>query len=171
MDRYQQHLYCLDKIRNRDKCWTNRYTMFYLYCFRSCCSKKRNPLIFLAKLCVKFFKISGVEINTKSLGGGVRLPHLNGIYIHRNVICGENCTIFQQVTIGVNEHKYDFEKAPQIGNRVYIGAGAKIIGNITIGDDVRVGANAVVTKNVPKGMTVVGYNRMLNIKSERNGVI
>ena len=99
------------------------------------------------------------------------MPHLNGIIIHKNASVDENCTIFQQVTIGANEHRLDYTKAPQIGSRVYIGAGAKIIGNITIGDDVRIGANAVVTKNVPAGMTVVGFNKIIETKAEREGVI
>lgn len=52
--------------------------------------------------------------------------------------------------------------APRIGNRVYIGAGAKILGPLSIGDDAIVGANAVVTKDVPAGATVVGANRILS---------
>jgi serine O-acetyltransferase len=52
--------------------------------------------------------------------------------------------------------------APKISNRLYIGAGAKILGPVTIGDDAVVGANAVVTKDVPAGATVVGANRILN---------
>ena len=99
------------------------------------------------------------------------MPHLNGIYIHPNAIIGENCTILQQVTIGANEHRIDYKSAPRIGNRVYIGAGAKIIGDVVIGNDVRIGANAVVTKSVPAGKTVVGYNRILDVQAEREGVI
>ncbi len=94
------------------------------------------------------------------------MPHLNGIFIHHNASLGENCTLFQQVTIGVNEFR-DNMKAPRLGNRVYVGAGAKLIGDICIGDDVRIGANAVVTKNVPPGMTVVGYNRMFKNREKK----
>ena len=94
------------------------------------------------------------------------MPHLNGIFIHHNASLGENCTIFQQVTIGVNEFR-DNAKAPQLGNRVYVVAGAKLIGAICIGDDVRIGANAVVTKDVPSGTTVVGYNRMFKNRREK----
>lgn len=87
------------------------------------------------------------------------MPHLNGIFIHANAVLGENCVIFQQVTIGVNEHR-NARKPPRLGNRVYVGAGAKLIGDICIGDDVRIGANAVVTKDVSSGTTVVGYNKV-----------
>lgn len=69
---------------------------------------------------------------------------------------GDNCVIFQQVTIGSNtlqDSKY--YGAPTVGNNVYIGAGAKIIGNVHIGDNVRIGANAVVVRDVPENTVVV----------------
>ena len=63
---------------------------------------------------------------------------------------GENCQIYQQVTIGNNGG------IPTIGNNVEICAGAKVIGPITIGDDVVIGANSVVTKNIPSHSVVIG---------------
>lgn len=79
------------------------------------------------------------------------LPHgLHGIFISRYAEIGENCCIYQNVTIGeVNR------KAPVIGNNCLIGAGAVIIGNIKIGNDVKIGAGAVVSTDVPDGCTVV----------------
>ena len=62
--------------------------------------------------------------------------------------------------MGVNGRK-SLDQGPILGDRVSVGAGAKIIGPVTVGDDVTIGANAVVTKDVPSGMTVVGYNRLL----------
>lgn len=105
------------------------------------------------------------------IGKGLRLCHANGIVIHPNAVIGENCTIFQQVTIGANEHKHDFDKAPIIGDNVYIGAGAKIIGNINIRNGVKIGANAVLTKSVEENITVVEFNKILNTNSERKGII
>ncbi len=84
-----------------------------------------------------------------------------GIVISGNASIGENCTIFHQVTIGVDEIT-DPGAAPVIGNNVIIGAGAKIIGGITIGDHVKIGANAVVTKDVPDGATVVNDNKIIH---------
>lgn len=75
---------------------------------------------------------------------------------------GENCTIYHQVTIGVNE-KVSLNKAPVIGNNCYIGAGAKIIGNISIGNNCVIGANAIVTKNIADDMLVVGINKIRRI--------
>lgn len=85
---------------------------------------------------------------------------MNGIIISPVAKVGEDCVIFHQVTLGVNGRK-SLDQGPILGDRVSVGAGAKIIGPVTVGDDVTIGANAVVTKDVPSGMTVVGYNRLL----------
>lgn len=97
------------------------------------------------------------------VGGGLRLRHLNGIIINANTKIGTNCTIFQQVTIGSNEQKGENGGAI-LGNNVYIGAGAKIIGKINICNDVNIGANAVVSKNVNRSCTVVEFNKQIKIK-------
>jgi acetyltransferase-like isoleucine patch superfamily enzyme len=81
-----------------------------------------------------------------------------GIVVCTCAIIGEEVVIGHQVTIG---NRNGVMAAPKIGNRVYIGAGAKILGPVTIGDDAIVGANAVVTKDVPARATVVGANRIL----------
>lgn len=102
----------------------------------------------------------------RSGGGGLRIPHLNGIIISPVAKVGADCTIFHQVTLGVNGRK-SLGVGPTLGDRVSIGTGAKIIGPVRIGDDVTIGANAVVTKDIPNGATVVGYNKV--IKEESNG--
>lgn len=96
--------------------------------------------------------VSGADIplNAK-IGGGLLIPHPNGIVIHPDSWVGPNCLIFQQVTIG-----HAGTGVPYIGGHVDIGAGAKLIGPITIGDHARIGANAVVTNSVPAGATAVG---------------
>ncbi len=84
-------------------------------------------------------------------------PHgLAGIFISYGAKIGTGCTIFHQVTIGANTLPDSRgQGAPTVGNNVYIGAGAKIIGSVTIGDGARIGANAVVTCDVPANATVV----------------
>lgn len=82
------------------------------------------------------------------------LPHgLNGIIISHNARIGKNCTIYHQVTIGEGDDIID--GAPQIGDNCYIGAGAKIFGNIVIGNNVKIGANCIVNKDVADNTTVV----------------
>jgi serine O-acetyltransferase len=96
--------------------------------------------------------ITGADIplNCK-LGGGLLLPHPNGIVIHPDAQIGPNCLLFQQVTIG------DAAGAvPVLEGHVDVGAGAKIIGRLRVGKHAKIGANAVVLDDVPVGMTAVG---------------
>ena len=85
------------------------------------------------------------------VGGGLMLPHPQGIVINHAAVIGPNCLIFHQVTIGSNGRG-----VPVIGGHVDIGAGARIIGPVRVGDHARIGANAVVTRDVPAGAVVVG---------------
>ena len=79
-----------------------------------------------------------------------------GIFISNKAKIGRDCVIFQQVTIGSNTLEDSKHKGyPVIGNNVYIGAGAKIIGNVHIGNNCRIGANAVVVDDVPDNSVVV----------------
>lgn len=157
MDSDNKSKYSQDMIRNK----YGKNTKIYLWAYRTMCSQSWSLFKIPAKFVIDMFKFFGIGIQTKHIGGGIRMPHLNGIYIHENAILGENCTIFHQVTIGVNDRGVNPKAAPIIGNNVFIGAGAKIIGGVTIGDDVTIGANAVVTKSVPSCKKVVGYNRVL----------
>lgn len=99
---------------------------------------------------------ANIGLETK-FSGYPYFPHgICGIFISQGAKIGKNCTIFQQVTIGSNTLKDSSGYgAPQIGDNVYIGAGAKIIGNVKIGNNCRIGANCVVTKDVPDNATVV----------------
>lgn len=92
-----------------------------------------------------------IPINTE-IGGGLLIPHPNGIVIHPGVSIGPNCLILQQVTLGSNE-KGDL---PWIGGHVDIGAGAKLIGKVHVGNHAKIGANAVVLIDVPAYATAVG---------------
>jgi serine O-acetyltransferase len=98
--------------------------------------------------------VSGADIPLDSnVGGGLLLPHPNGIVIHPDARIGPNCLFFQQVTIGMGGPK---PGAPVIGGHVDIGAGAKILGGINIGDHALIGANAVVLDDIPAHATAVG---------------
>lgn len=88
-----------------------------------------------------------------SLAGGLILPHPNGIVIHSKSSVGPNCIIFQQVTLGTSSAGSGL---PKLGGGVEIGAGAKILGPVTIGDHAIVGANAVVVDDIPEAAIAVG---------------
>lgn len=109
---------------------------------------------FLAKRRIQFWSvITGADIAPEAkLGGGLMLPHPNGLVFHRDVVIGVNCMIMQQVTIG----QLATGGVPRLGNNVYVGAGAKLLGPITIGDNASIGANAVVLADVPPNSTAVG---------------
>lgn len=96
-------------------------------------------------------------------------PHgVTGCFISGGGIIGSNCVIFQQVTIGSNTLLDSKNQgAPRIGKNYYIGARAKIIGNVTIGDNCRIGANAVVTKHIPENSTVVSGKIRVIQRSEK----
>jgi serine O-acetyltransferase len=98
----------------------------------------------------------GIELPyTLKLGRRVVLEHQGAIVIHGLAEIGDDCIVRQGCTIG-NRHLDRPFDAPRLGNRVEIGAGAQILGAVTIGDDARVGANAVVLSEVPAGCTAVG---------------
>ena len=98
--------------------------------------------------------VSGADIPLNAqIDGGMLMLHPNGIVIHPEARIGPNCIFFQQVTIGTRENG---PAVPRIGGDVSIGAGAKVLGGIKIGDHVRIGANAVVLCDVPDGSVAVG---------------
>lgn len=127
-------------------------------CYQKYKKKPHNPFAWaMRKLAVvkhRFWSIiTGADIPLNShIGGGLIMPHPNGIVIHPDAKIGVNCLIFQQVTIGNSAKK----GVPTIGTHVDIGAGAKILGPVIIGDNARIGANAVVLGDVPAGKTAVG---------------
>lgn len=98
--------------------------------------------------------ITGADIPLNcNLGAGLLIPHPNGIVIHPDSTIGVNCLIHQQVTIGL---KRGSNAAPIIAGHVDIGAGAKIIGDITIGEHALIGANAVIVRDVEPFAIVAG---------------
>jgi len=98
--------------------------------------------------------ITGIEIPLQTkIGENLYIKHFGGIFIHPYSKIGNNCVIFNNVTIGTNFEETEF---PVIGDNVTIGVGAKIIGGARLGNNVIVGANAVVTKDVPDNAIAFG---------------
>jgi serine O-acetyltransferase len=107
----------------------------------------------------KFF--SGIEIHPgATIGRRLVIDHGVGVVIGETAEIGDDVLIYHGVTLG-GKSLNPGKRHPTVGNRVILGAGAKLIGNITIGDDCRVGANAVVTKSMPNGTVAVGVNAKL----------
>jgi len=98
----------------------------------------------------------GIELPySVKFGRRTVIEHQGAIVIHGDAEIGDDCIIRQGVTIGNRYLDRPFD-APRLGARVNVGAGAKILGPVSIGDDVRIGANAVVLSDVPSGATAVG---------------
>jgi serine O-acetyltransferase len=117
----------------------------------------RWPLAVIHIILAKLAEIiCGVEIGVSAkIGRRLIIEHSGAIVVHGNTVMGDDCIIRQGVTIG-NKRIDDPFAAPVIGNRVNIGAGAKILGAVHIGDDADIGANAVVLRDVPAGAMAVG---------------
>jgi serine O-acetyltransferase len=110
----------------------------------------RKAFLLLHRICSALTS-SDIAPNAK-ISKGVQFPHLIGVVIHGDSIVGEDCMIMQGVTLG----QLAESGAPVLGRRVYVGAGAKILGPVFIGDGARIGANAVVMRDVPPESTAVG---------------
>lgn len=108
----------------------------------------------LIMVLVRFF--TQIEIHPAAIiGKRLFIDHGNGVVIGETAKIGDDCTIYQGVTLGGTGHEKT-KRHPTLGNRVLVGAGSKILGPIMIGDDVKIGANTVVLHSIENMQTVVG---------------
>lgn len=131
-----------------------RYLEYFIDCNNISLVGRVKRIYFMKKLS-RLRAITGIELNPNCADSGLHIVH-GKIVVHLNAKIGKDCKILSDVTIGW-QGRYDKPGAPQIGDRVFIGSGAKIIGNITIASDVVIGANAVVVHSINEpGITVAG---------------
>lgn len=134
--KYIKILRHLEYYKNKEK----KIFLFYYYFYR------------YKKLCFKY----KVDIKPNNLGPGFRLMHLGSLVrIKKNCRIGSNCTILPGLVIG-NKHLKEDDSWVIIGDNCYIGLGVKIFGQVKIGNNVTIGANAVVTKDIPDNAIVGG---------------
>ncbi|HIU47789.1 MAG TPA: serine O-acetyltransferase [Candidatus Avimonoglobus intestinipullorum] len=104
--------------------------------------------------CVRFW--TGIEIHPGAqIGKGLFIDHGMGVVIGETAVIGDDCTIYQGVTLG-GTGKEKGKRHPTLGNRVMVGSGAKVLGPFTVGDDSKIAAGAVVLSEVPPDSTCVG---------------
>jgi serine acetyltransferase len=117
----------------------------------------RAPFSILYRMLYRHVRnVYGIDLPySVKLGQRVIIEHSSGIIIHGETEIGDDCILRQGVTLGNRYMDKPFD-APRLGKRVNVGAGAKILGAVQIGDDVQIGANAVVLCDVPGGATAVG---------------
>jgi serine O-acetyltransferase len=119
------------------------------------CHEHRIPTQPLRFFVERFIETTtGISLPAQAqIGQGLRIHHFGGIIVHSEASIGEYCTLYHSVTLG---DLGGWGGAPRVGNHVIIGAGAKLLGNIEIGDDCHIGANAVVRTSVPARCLAVG---------------
>lgn len=128
-----------------------------------------NGLKLPARLISSFSRfLTGIEIHPGArIGPGFFIDHGMGVVIGETTEIGEDVTLFQGVSLGGNGKDRGQKRHPTLGNHVLVGAGAKILGNIRIGEGVRVGSNAVVLQSIPAHCTVVGIpGRVVRTKEQ-----
>lgn len=108
--------------------------------------------------------LTGIEIHPgATIGKGILIDHGMGVVIGETAEVGDRVTIYHGTTLG-GTGKEKGKRHPTVGNDVIIGAGAKLLGPIVVGDNAKIGANSVVLKDVPEGATVVGIPGKIVIK-------
>ena len=127
----------------------------------------RLPFSFIYKLLKVFSEIlTGIELPCEAtLGRRFRIDHFGGIVVSGDAVFGNDCVIRNGVTVGLRHTGQ--RGAPVIGDRCDIGAGAKVLGYIRIGDDVAIGANAVVIRDVPSNSIAVGVPATVKARNPR----
>ena len=99
---------------------------------------------------------TGIEIHpAATIGRRLFIDHGMGVVIGETAVVGDDVTIFHSATLGGRSMTHG-KRHPTLGNRVVVGAGAKVLGAVWVGDDAQIGANAVVVKNVPEGAVAIG---------------
>ncbi|MBI3352325.1 MAG: serine O-acetyltransferase [Nitrospirae bacterium] len=167
-------------IFERDPAAVNRFEVFLtysgfhavlLYRFAHVLWTFKIPL--LPRVLSQFARfLTGIEIHPGArIGGGFFIDHGMGVVVGETTEIGENVTLFQGVTLG-GTGKERGKRHPTLGDNVMVGVGAKILGGITIGEGVKIGANSVVLKSVPPYSTVVGVpGRILKIRETKPSLL
>jgi serine O-acetyltransferase len=154
----------LDSIMDRDPAARSRLEVFFLYSgFKAVRSYRTAHWLFqhnhkfLARwISQRSRHKTGIEIHPgATIGRGLFIDHGMGVVIGETAEIGDNCTLYQGVTLG-GTGKDHGKRHPTLGNNVLVGAGAKILGPFHVGDNARVAAGAVVLEEVPENATAVG---------------
>ena len=167
----KEYLYLFDKIRydlnsikSKDPAARNKLEIFLLYSgfhavfwYRISHWFYRHKRFFIARLIsqtARFF--TGIEIHPgATIGKGLMIDHGSGVVIGETTIIGDDCTLYQGVTLG-GTGKDTGKRHPTLGNNVMIGSGAKVLGPFVVGDNSKIASNAVVLSEIPPNSTAVG---------------
>ena len=154
----------LDAVMERDPAARNRLEVFFLYSgYKAVRSHRRANWFFRhnMKFIARFISQrsrhkTGIEIHPgATIGKGLFIDHGMGVVIGETTEIGENCTLYQGVTLG-GTGKDTGKRHPTLGNNVLVGCGARVLGPVKVGDNARIAAGAVVLNEIPPDSTAVG---------------
>ena len=167
--------YDIATIKKRDPAARNSFEIFMLYSglhaiiwYRMSHFFYKHSMKFLARLFSQLGRFfTGIEIHPgATIGKGLFIDHGSGVVIGETTIIGDDCTIYQGVTLG-GTGKETGKRHPTLGNNVMVGSGAKILGPFKVGDNARIAAGAVVLEKVPENSTAVGVPARIVEKREK----
>ena len=156
--------YDINAIKERDPAARNSVEVFLLYSglhaliyYRFSHWLYKHRCLFLARMVSQFARfMTGVEIHPgATIGRGLFIDHGSGVVIGETAVIGDNCTIYQGVTLGGTGKEHG-KRHPTLENNVLVGSGAKVLGPFTVGENSRIAAGAVVLEEVPSNATAVG---------------
>ena len=167
----------INVIRERDPAIKSNMEVFLYPSFKVILSYRIAHKLYLGKhyflarwISQRATRKTGIEIHPgATIGKGLFIDHGSGVIIGETTIIGDNVTLYQGVTLGGTGKEHG-KRHPTIGNNVLISTGAKVLGPFKVGDNSRIGANAVVLQEVPPDSTVVGIKaRVVKIAGQRVG--
>lgn len=166
----------ISSVMQRDPAARSKIEVFFLYTGLQALVFHRyahffhtHGLRFLARLVSQYGKfLTGIEIHPGAvIGKGLFIDHGTGVVIGETTVIGDNCTLYQGVTLG-GTGKDKGKRHPTLGDNVMVGSGAKVLGPFTVGSNSKIAANAVVLSEVPENSTCVGVPaRIVRINNER----
>ncbi len=166
----------LQAYKERDPAATSNISIFLLYPgVRAVIDHRiahwfyKHKCFYIARsISQKSRKRTGIEIHPgATIGKRLVIDHGMGIVIGETTIIGDDCLLYQGVTLG-GSGKEKGKRHPTLGNNVLVGAGAKVLGSFTIGDNARIAANAVVLNEIPANATAVGVPaRVVRVKGKK----
>lgn len=168
--------YNLDRVLKEDPAAESKFMIYLTYPHIKALNyhyfahklHKKNYHTLARMLAKRARRITGIEIHPGAkIGKGLFIDHGMGVVIGGTAEVGDNVTMYHGTTLGGTTLD-PIKRHPTIGNNVIIGAGAKVLGNITVGDNSKIGANAVLKKSVPEGTIVYEARPMIKYAEEDN---
>jgi len=157
-------MYDLDNIMKNDPAARRKIDLILypsvhaLIAYRISNKLYKKKCYFLARLISQLWRgFTGIEIHPgATIGKGFFIDHGMGVVIGETAVVGDHVLMYHGATLGATGKDNSGKRHPTVGNNVIIGSGVKVLGNVTIGDNSKIGANAVVLKDIPANSTAVG---------------